>query len=67
VFLWYLWFLDSENVCLEQSFIILGEMQEWIGKITYKVLPKSSGNLNSTLEPVVVWPAAAKLGEHYPL
>jgi hypothetical protein len=33
----------------------------------YEVLPKSSGNLNSTREPVVVWPAAARWGEQYPL
>jgi hypothetical protein len=33
----------------------------------YEVLPKSSGNLNSVREPVVVRPSAARYAEQYPL
>jgi hypothetical protein len=33
----------------------------------YEVLPKSSGNLNSAREPVVVRPSAARCAEQYPL
>jgi hypothetical protein len=54
-----LWGLDAVSVC------------RWVPTFCkwtqYEVLPKSSGNLNRGLEPVVVRPSAARCAEQYPL
>jgi hypothetical protein len=39
----------------------------WSSRLCILLLPKSSGNLNATRKPVMVWPAAVRRGEQYPL
>jgi hypothetical protein len=59
--------LHVNNLITSKFQVIICEHDNVYNQHSYEVLPKSSGNLNSTREPVVVWPAAAKWGEQYPL
>jgi hypothetical protein len=55
---------EDEHLPLNFKFASYNFIQK---KTMYVVLPKNSGNLNATRELFVVWPAAARWGEQYPL